>query len=170
MKPGVGAVGAKLLYENGTTQHVGVVHHRGLPDHVRKHFPREDPGYQFSSASVRNYLAVTGACMLTSAAAFRSVGGYEEAFRINYSDIDYCLKLRERGLRAVYTPQAELYHYESSSRKAEVAQEEIDLFLQRWRAVTLRDPYYNADYLQTSPLDFSLNLHADRRDRRHVPA
>jgi GT2 family glycosyltransferase len=170
MKPGVGAVGAKLLYENDTTQHVGVVHHNGLPDHVRKHFPREDPGYRCSSSSVRNYLAVTGACMLTSAEAFGSVGGYDEAFRINYGDVDYCLKLRQRGMRTIYTPHAQLYHYESASRRAEVAQDEIDLFLRRWRAVTARDPYYNTEVLRAAPSDFSLNLHADRRDRRHVPA
>src|SRR5262249_44983249 len=142
MKPGVGVVGAKLLYENDEIQHVGVAHHyTGLPDHVRKHYPRNDPGYYFSTASVKNYLAVTGACMLTSAAAFRSVGGYDEAFKINYSDIDYCLKLHARGLRAIYTPHAELYHYESSSRRVGVAQEEIDLYLRRWSAVTLKDPY-----------------------------
>src|SRR4029077_5803422 len=126
--------------------------------------------YHCSSSSVRNYLAVTGACMLTSAEAFRSVGGYDEAFSINYGDVDYCLKLSQRGLRTIYTPHAQLYHYESASRRAEVAQEEIDLFLERWRAVTAHDPYYNTDVLRGAPPDFSLDLHADRRDRRHVPA
>ena len=71
---------------------------------------------------------------------------------------DYCLRLYRRGLRSVYTPHASLHHYESASRKAEVAQEEIDLFLERWKTVTARDPYYNGDYLQTSPPDFSLRL------------
>lgn len=160
LKPGVGVVGAKLLYENDTIQHAGVAHHRGLPDHVRKHFPCDDAGYYFSTASVKNYLAVTGACMLTSGANFRRVGGFDEAFRVNYSDIDYCLRLGQIGLRTIYTPHAELYHYESASRDAGVPQEEIHLFLTRWRSVTMRDPYYNGNFLQTSPPDFSLHLPA----------
>jgi GT2 family glycosyltransferase len=162
LKPGVGVVGAKLLYENGTIQHVGVTHHEGLPDHVRKFFPANDPGYNFSTISVRNYLAVTGACMLTSASNYRDVDGYDEEYKVNYSDIDYCLKLRERGLRTVYTPHAELYHYESASRKFVASQEEIDRFLARWKALTASDPYYNGEYLQTKPPDFSLRLRSNR--------
>ena len=158
MKDCVGVVGAKLLYENDTTQHVGVAHHGGLPDHVRKHFAGDEAGYNFSSVSVKNYLAVTGACMLVRADLYREVGGYDPAYRINYGDIDFCLKVHQRGLRAVFTPHARLYHYESASRDAVVAQEEIDLFLARWKAVTSRDPYYNAEYLQTSPPDYSLRL------------
>jgi O-antigen biosynthesis protein len=157
-KPGVGAVGAKLLYENDTLQHVGVAHHQGLPDHVRKHFPRSDPGYMFSTVSVRNYLAVTGACLLTRSDLFHEVSGFNESYRVNYSDIDYCLKLRALGYRSVYTPHAELYHFESASRAAVVAKEEIELYLQRWKTVTTRDPYYNADYFRTSPPNFSLRL------------
>jgi GT2 family glycosyltransferase len=157
-KAGVGVVGAKLLYENGTLQHVGVVHREGLPDHVRKHYPRSDPGYMFSTVSVRNYMAVTGACMLTKAELFRKAGGFDEEYKINYSDIDYCLKLREMGYRCVYTPHAELYHFESASRPAEVAQEEIERYRKNWGSVTKVDPYYNATYLQTSPPDFTLRL------------
>jgi O-antigen biosynthesis protein len=160
LKPGVGAVGAKLLYENDTLQHVGIAHHRGLPDHVRKMYPRNDPGYMFSTVAVRNYLAVTGACLLTPADLYRQVGGFTEAFGINYNDVDYCLKLRKIGYRAVYTPHAELYHFESASRVAEVSPEEISLFLARWRDVTWKDPYYNTDYLQPSPPDFTLHLRA----------
>ncbi len=156
LKHGVGAVGAKLLYEDGRLQHVGVAHHEGLPDHVRKHYAREDPGYMFSTAAVRNYLAVTGACMLTRADLFRAAGGFEERFRVNYSDIDYCMKLRRMGLRVVYTPHAELFHFESASRKAEVAPQEIVLYRERWQARAARDPYYNSDYFRTSPPDFRL--------------
>ena len=162
LKPGVGVVGAKLLYEDGSIQHVGVTFHEGLPDHVRKHYPARDAGYYFSTVAVRNYLAVTGACMLTRAADFRDAGGYDEAYRDNYSDIDYCLKLRDRGLRTVYTPHAALYHYESVSRKFVGLQGEVDRFLARWKSLTLSDPYYNGEYLQTKPPDFSLNLRMRR--------
>lgn len=158
LKPGVGAVGAKLLYENQTLQHVGVVHASGLPDHIRKHYSRHDPGYLFSTVSVRNYMAVTGACMLTPAVLFRRAEGFHEEYKVNYSDIDYCLKLRQLGYRSVYTPHAELFHFESASRPAEVAAEEIALYRKRWSTVTARDPYYNADYFRTSPPDFTLQL------------
>ena len=168
LKPGVGVVGAKLLYENGTIQHVGVVLREGLPDHVRKHFPGDDAGYYFSTASVRNYLAVTGACMLTSAREYQAVGGFNEAFKINYNDVDYCLKLRERGLRTIYTPHAELYHFEAASRVFAVSQEEIDRFSARWKAMTDPDPYYNGDCLQDSPPDFSLRLRSHRLDQSAI--
>lgn len=157
-KPGVGAVGAKLLCEDGTLHHVGIVHHQGLPDHVRKRFPRNDPGYMFSTISVRNYLAVSGACMLTRSDLFHKVSGFHEAYKVNYGDIDYCLKLRELGYRAVYTPHAELYNFETASRPAVVARQEMELYLQRWKTITARDPYYNANYFRTSPPDFSLRL------------
>jgi len=136
----------------------GVAHCEGLPDHVRKHFPRDDPGYFFSTVSVRNYLGVTGACMLTPAATFRSVGGFDEQFAIDYSDIDYCLKLRQRRLRTVYTPHAELYHFDSTSRRATVATNEIELYLQKWSSITRNDPYYNKAFLNTAPPDFSLRV------------
>ncbi len=158
LKPGVGAVGAKLLYPDDTIQHAGIVHCEGLPAHVRKHYPRDDPGYFFSTASVRNYLGVTGACLLTSAAAFRSVGGFDEQFEINYSDTDYCLKLRERDLRTVYTPHAELYHFECTNRAATVAAKESGLYLKKWSSVTQDDPYYNNAFLSTRPPDYSLGF------------
>jgi O-antigen biosynthesis protein len=158
IKPGVGAVGAKLLYQNGTLQHVGVVHHQGLPGHVRKHFPRSDPGYMFSTISVRNYLAVSGACMLTPADLFEKSRGFHDAYKEKYGDSDYCLKLHALGLRVVYTPHAELYHFESDPEATEVAKEDGELYLERWRAVTARDRYYNADRLETFPPDFSARL------------
>jgi glycosyltransferase involved in cell wall biosynthesis len=163
IKSGVGVVGAKLLYEDGSIQHAGVVHREGLPDHVRKHYPRSDPGYMFSTVSVKNYLAVTAACMLTPAHVFHEVGGFTEAFKINYGDVDYCLKVRQLGYRTVYTPHAELYHFESASRVvAKVASEEVALYLERWREISRRDPYYNADYLETSPPDFTFRVFAGR--------
>ena len=156
LKQGVGVVGAKLLYSDNTTQHMGVAHCKGLPDHVRKLFPRDDPGYFFSSVAVRNYLGVTGACMLTPVSLFKEAGGFTEKFTINYSDIDYCLKLREAGFRTVWTPHAELYHFESMCREAIVAKDEIQLYLERWGHITRRDPFYNETYLDSAPPNFFL--------------
>ncbi|MDQ6962313.1 MAG: glycosyltransferase [Mariprofundaceae bacterium] len=153
-KEGVGVVGAKLLFEHGGLQHVGVSFCDGLPDHVRKNFPRHDPGYLFSTVAVRNWMAVTGACMLTPTEVFKKVGGYGEEFRINYNDIDYCLKVYSSGFRIVYTPHAELLHFESVSREAFVPNDEIDMFLKKWGKLTVNDPYYNEDALDSRPPDF----------------
>jgi O-antigen biosynthesis protein len=161
LKSGVGVVGAKLLYEAGTLQHVGVTFCRGLPDHIRKHYAREDPGYFFSTTSVKNYLAVTGACMLTPRALFEKVGGYSEQFPINYNDIDYCLKCGEEGFRVVYTPHAELTHFESMSRQAVVGLREIETFLEKWNHKSKRDPFYNEAVLDAHPPNFALRRWGD---------
>ena len=157
-KPDVGVVGAKLLYENELLQHVGVTFCDGLPDHVRKKFPREDPGYFFSTVATRNWLAVTGACMLTPKSIFQKVGGYSESLPINYNDIDFCLKVYTLKKRIVYTPHAELYHFESLSREPFVPDGEIRRFLSTWGEVTRTDPYYNENMLVSRPPNFASRL------------
>jgi GT2 family glycosyltransferase len=153
--PEVGVVGAKLHFEDGKIQHVGVTFWEGLPDHIRRGFGRDDPGYFFSTVGQRNYLAVTGACALTRRSVFEAVGGYDETFRINYNDIDYCLKVYRAGFRIVYAAQAELYHYESRSRVREVSDMEIQLFLERWGDFVRDDPYYS-HYFDAHPPRFEL--------------
>ena len=140
-KPHVGVVGAKLLYDDERTQHVGVVLNCGNPEHVRRLEPRDDVGYFFSTAAARNYLAVTGACMMARASVYREVGGYTEALAVSYNDIDFCLKVGERGLTSVYAPRAELTHFESKSRRASLDIEELHYFYKRWARVST-DPYY----------------------------
>ena len=154
-RPGVGAVGAKLFFEDGTLQHVGVAFCKGLPDHVRRGFGGDDPGYFFSSVGQRNYLAVTGACVLTGRSLFEEVGGFDEAFAINYNDIDLCLKMAERGRRVVYAAQAELYHFESRNRERTVAAHEQTLFRERWHTHVAHDPYYSP-YFDARPPNFQL--------------
>lgn len=156
-RTGIGAVGAKLYFEDGTLQHVGVAFCNGLPDHIRRGFPGDDPGYFFSTEGQRNYLAVTGACILLKRSIFQEVGGFEETFAINYNDIDLCLKIWQKGYRNVYTSQAKLYHFESRNRKREVATHEQDLFLQRWADKISVDPYYS-HYFSSSPPNFELGL------------
>jgi GT2 family glycosyltransferase len=159
-KAGVGAVGAKLLREDGALEHVGIVHDRGTPRFVRRHFPRNDPGYLVSTISVRNYLAVSGACLLTPAGLFGKVSGFDEGYKLGYGDFDYCLKLRAIGYRTVYTPHAELFHLTPLPGTAGITEEDEQRYRRKWEAVTRTDPYYNARYFRTSPPDFALRLDA----------
>ena len=155
-RPEIGCVGAKLYFEDNTLQHVGVSFiENGMPDHVCSGFPGRSPGYFFSSVGNRNYLAVTGACFLTPRKVFEAIGGFNDKFAVNYNDIDYCLRVHEAGYRIVFTPHAELYHYESQCRERSVAPEEIDLFRELWQWKTLRDPYYNIN-LASSPPNFEI--------------
>jgi GT2 family glycosyltransferase len=154
----IGVVGAKLLFEDGTIQHAGVAFtDDGLPDHVFRSYPGNLPGHFYNVCGNRNYLAVTGACLLTKKDVFHKVSGFNEDFAINYNDIDYCLKVHDAGFRIVYTPHAVLYHYESRSRERTVSQQEIDLFLDLWFKKTKRDPYYHP-HLDCRPPNFKINI------------
>lgn len=142
-KKHVGVVGAKLLYPNGLLQHAGVVHNKGNPAHVRRLYPRDDQGYFFSTCGVRNFMAVTGACMMTPREVYRRVGGYSEELPISFNDIDYCLKVGELDLYTVYAPRAELVHLESQSREAVLDIRELNWYYARWGRQTVSDPFYN---------------------------
>ncbi|KQT17207.1 glycosyl transferase [Methylobacterium sp. Leaf399] len=153
---GVGAVGAKLLFETGQIQHAGVsVLHAG-PDHIRRGYPGDDPGHFFSTVGNRNYLAVTGACMMVDRAEFERQGGFDERYAVNYNDIDLCLRIWEGGRRIVYCAQACLYHYESRNRARTVDPGELARFHERWRPVLPRDPYYG-EWFEAMPPTFELD-------------
>ncbi len=153
---GVGAVGAKLYYENGTIQHVGAtLNDDGLPDHLCRGSAGDAPGYFFSSVAARTCLAVTGACLMTRKEVFEKTGGFSEDLAISYNDIDYCLKVHVAGYRTVFTPHAELFHYESITRARAVDFSESTLFLQRWHAKVPVDPYYSI-HLDTYPPNFKI--------------
>ncbi|MCP3671475.1 MAG: glycosyltransferase [Gammaproteobacteria bacterium] len=146
-KPHVGVVGAKLLYPDGLTQHAGVVHNYGNPDHVRRLFPGDEAGYYFSTCGVRNFMAVTGAVMMTLSKVYREVGGYSEELAVSFNDVDYCLKVREKGFQSIYAPKAELTHMESQSRVASVDVGELAWYHKRWAHDVAVDPYYNEQFL-----------------------
>jgi GT2 family glycosyltransferase len=137
----IGAVGAKLLFPNGSLQHVGVTVLDGKPGHPFYGYPDKHPGYYCRNQLPHNAAAVTGACLMTRADVFRSVGGFDESFPLNYNDVDYCFRVRQKGLRIVYTPHAELRHFESVTKPGVFA-EELQAFQKRWgdRAT---DPFYN---------------------------
>ncbi|MBY6266408.1 glycosyltransferase (plasmid) [Azospirillum sp. 412522] len=151
-RPGVGAVGAQLLAGNGTLRHAGVVFRDGVPGLVRSGFGDDDPGYFFSTAGQRNYLAVSGACLLVRRDHFLEVGGFDETLAPALADADLCLKLVSRGLRIVYTPQARL-QCSSPAALAPTAQEEA--FRVKWAGLLRRDPYYSS-YFDAAPPNFDL--------------
>jgi len=137
----IGAVGAKLLFPDGGLQHVGVTVLDGRPGHPFYGYPSNHPGYYGRNILAHNCAAVTGACLMTRAEVFREVGGFDESFPLNYNDVDYCLRVRQKGYRVVYTPHARLHHHEAVSKEGVFATE-LDAFLARWGA-DYRDPYYN---------------------------
>lgn len=151
-KPEVGAVGAKLYYPDGTIQHAGVVLGLcGVASHLFVGSKGDKDGYAGRLVSVQDFSAVTAACMMTKKAAWEQVGGMEEKLAVAYNDIDYCLKLRQAGYHIVFTPYAELTHYESKTRgledtdeKRQRLQREADIFENKWKDVLeAGDPFYN---------------------------
>jgi glycosyltransferase involved in cell wall biosynthesis/GT2 family glycosyltransferase len=165
--PGVGAVGGKLLYADGRIQHSGViVGAYGLAGHAFQ--PRMDTTapleYGAYAHVVRNYSAVTGACMLSRKSAFAEVGGFNEReLAVAWNDVDYCLRLREKGYRVVFTPYALLYHLESQSRGYAADQGEIAYMKRHWKSVIDRDPYYNPNL---SRRDGEFRLRTDPDEER----
>ena len=148
----VGAVGAKLFFPDETIQHAGVILGiGGFAGHSHKGFPRHSHGHMGRLKIVQNVSAVTGACLMTKVSLYKQLNGLDEDFVVSINDVDFCLRLRERGLLIVFTPYAELYHYESKSRGYEDTPEKINRFLHeytlyknRWEKVLQKgDPYYN---------------------------
>ncbi len=159
VRPEIGAVGAKLLYEDGRVQHGGIVLGvGGIANHFH-HLRRDsDPGYFGLAALTQNVSAVTGACLAVRRKLFHHVGGLdEENLAVAFNDVDFCLKLVESGYRNVWTPHAKLIHLESVSRGADTApekrerfQREIDYMRVRWYRQLARDRFYNVNFCLTS--------------------
>lgn len=162
---GVGAVGARLLLEDGRLQHGGVNFEGGLPGHPYYGWPGDAAGYSNNLKITRNLLAVTGACLMTPRKLFEQVGGLSSTFPINYNDVDYCLKLNEIGRRVVYDADVRMLHFESSSRSSDVADWEKHLLLARWGSLTEPDPYSNPQLHAEMPTLFSALDWARRRPR-----
>ncbi len=148
---GIGAVGAQLRWEDERVQHAGVVLEGGLPGHVYRGAGGELDGYARNVLVTQNYLAVTGACLMTPRDVFEQVGGLWEELPVNYNDIDYCLRMRDRGLRVVYDADTVLYHFESSSRDTKVNDWERSMLLERWRSAIGQDPYSNPNLRYGEP-------------------
>ncbi len=150
--PGVGVVGGRLLRPNGLIQHAGIVLGvAGACAHLFVDAPQGEICYNGFPHVIRNYAAVTGAMLAFRRSTFEVAGGFDESFPIDYSDVDFCLKVVESGLRVVYTPFASLIHYESRSAKR-LAPDEIDTmrFVRRWNRMIERDPFYNVNLTRSS--------------------
>lgn len=165
MREDVGAVGARLYYEDGTVQHAGVVVGLGgVAGHAFVAFPRDHWGYFGRIHMAQNYSAVTAACMLMKKSIFDEVGGFDEKYAVAFNDVDLCMKIIHAGYLIVYNPYAELNHYESKSRGYEDTEEkvkrfnsEIELFRTRWEAfLEAGDPCYSPN-LTLDRNDFALN-------------
>jgi GT2 family glycosyltransferase/trans-aconitate methyltransferase len=154
----VGAVGARLLYPDGSIQHAGVVLGLGgvASNHPWQKAAADDPGYFGRLQLPQDYTVLTAACLLTRKAVYDSMGGLdEERFQVNFNDVDYCLKLRERGLKVVWTPYATLHHVESVSQADSAVERvamdekrrrlfrEVETITGKWRSWFANDPAYN---------------------------
>jgi GT2 family glycosyltransferase len=162
----VGIAGALLYYPNNTIHHAGViVGIAGVAGHSHHYSSRKNPGYFNRVRLIQNLSAVTGACMMIKRSIFEKVVGFDEFFQVAFGDIDLCLKVREKGYLIVYTPYAELYHYESLGRGYEDTPEkqarfekEIEYFQRKWKDVLAKgDPYYNPN-LTLDREDFSIRI------------
>jgi len=168
--PDVGAVGGRLLWEDGCLQHVVVRFQGGLPGHLYRGFSGDFRGYANNVRVVQNALAVTGACLMTRRELFEGVGGLTTTFPVNYNDIDYCLKLRTQGKRVLYDPDLVMYHFESSSRSDEVEDWEKEQLLERWLPLTAVDPYSNPHMRHGAPRVIAPFLWMSRRRQFRLPA
>jgi glycosyltransferase involved in cell wall biosynthesis len=164
LQPGVGAVGARLWYPDDRLQHGGIVLGiGGVAGHAHKRLPKGLTGYFGRAALVQSFSAVTAACLVVRKALYQEVGGLDESrLTVAFNDVDFCLKLRERGCRNLWTPYAELYHHESATRGYEDTPEkqarfarELEENRRRWSDVLKWDPAYNPN-LTVEHEDFSL--------------
>lgn len=164
LRPEIGCVGAKLYYSNDTLQHGGVILGiGGVGGHSHKQYPRHHPGYFSRLLLTQTLSAVTAACLLIRKDIYNEVAGLdEENLHVAFNDVDFCLKVREAGYRNLWTPYAELYHYESISRGAEDSPEKIARFAKevnfmktKWGENLEVDPFYNQN-LTKDREDFSI--------------
>jgi glycosyltransferase involved in cell wall biosynthesis len=149
----IGAVGARLLYPDGRLQHIGVVMGVcGMAAHAFHSHPGSTPGHGSSALIIRNYSAVTAACMMTRRDLYERLNGFDERFTFDFNDTDYCLRLRREGYRIVYTPYAELYHLEAATFGARTWNAaDLEAMRREWADVCERDPYYNPHLTRDFP-------------------
>ncbi len=153
----IGAVGAKLYYGDNTIQHAGIILGMGadgVAGHAHYRQPKENLGYMGRLYYAQNLTAVTAACMMVRKSVYEKMHGLSEEFAVAYNDVDFCMRLRRAGYLIVFTPYAELYHYESKTRGYEDNSErqnrfknEVNLFKKKWKKeLEAGDPYFNPNF------------------------
>ena len=155
VRPEIGAVGAKLLYPDGTIQHAGIITGiGGVAGHAFKSFLGTSRGYMSRLMVSQNYSAVTGACLVIEKEKFIRVGGFDEInLPVSFNDVDLCLKLLEAGYRNFWTPHATLCHHESAPRGDDLSPDKIERFTkentfmkEKWGEILEQDPAYNPNF------------------------
>jgi len=154
----IGVVGARLVLADEGIQHVGMV--LGVNTgaaHAFHQYPAGSIGYNAYTHLIRNYSAVSAACMAMRMDVIEKAGGFDEQFATDFNDVDFCLRVIQKGLRIVYTPYAELYHFEGTSiRRKTQDPREVALFKSRWAGEIRDDPYYNPNLTRVEA-DFSVD-------------
>lgn len=152
LRPDVGVVGCLLLYPDRSVQHAGVIIGlSGVAGHMYADAAPDDPGYAGRILAAQDLSAVTGACQVMRLSVFRNIGGLDERnLAVAYNDIDFCLRVRQAGLRVIYTPHARLLHRHSASRGSDIRPERLAGFTwereymrTRWAHVIFDDPFFN---------------------------
>jgi GT2 family glycosyltransferase len=166
LRPEIGAVGAKLLFDDGTIQHGGILLGiGGVAGHAHKYVGADQDGYQLRLRLVHNISAVTGAALVIRRRVFEEVNGFDaENLAVNYNDVDLCLRLMMAGYRNLFCPDAVLIHHESKSRGAPTDatayaqwQAERKVMIERWGELLSSDPHYNP-HLSLLEEDLSISL------------
>lgn len=158
-RPEVGAVGVRLYYKDNTVQHAGLCVTGTVAGHLNRALPKGTYGYFALSDATQNLSAVTAACLMSSRTDFEKVNGFTEELTVAFNDVDYCLKLRENNKLIVYTPEVELYHYESISRGQENTDkkkirfhQEVSYMNGTWTKYYIQgDPYINPNFDMSEP-------------------
>jgi GT2 family glycosyltransferase len=164
-RPPIGAVGALLLYPDRSIQHAGIVLGiGGIGSHSHKHLPSVFPGYFGQAITINNYSAITAACLMCRREVYDSIEGFEEKLAIAYNDVDFCLRLVEKGYRNIYLPHVVLYHHESKSRgrddtpeKLARLTEEAEYMQHKWSKILKNDPCYNPNLTRKRD-DYSIDI------------
>ncbi len=174
----VGAVGAKLYYEDRTIQHAGVVLGLGAhrtAGHSHYRVDHRNLGYMGRLCYAQNVMAVTGACLMMRKSLYQELGGLDEQFAVALNDVDLCVRAWKAGQVNVFTPFAELYHYESASRGADLSganaeryEKESARFRERWKELLEQgDPYYNPNF-SLDRSDFALKISENKTDKTEM--
>ena len=159
-------MGAKLLYPDNTIQHAGIgFGFLTLAAHMHKNFPVGHPGYMGRLVYAQDVYAVTAACLMVRKSVYEQVNGLDESFAVAFNDVDFCVRVREAGYTNVFTPFAQLYHYESKSRgldenpvKRKRFISEVERFQKRWaKQLAAGDPCMNPNF-DLMKEDFSFDI------------